>query len=111
MSSPSGPLTTYLGTAPGVGKTYTMLAEARRRATAGERVVVGWVDHHDRPGTVAQLGDLDVVPPLSSLPSTLPISSLLGTTRHVSLAPVPSSLSLMSLSGLAMWSSSTSQPT
>ena len=59
----SGRLTTYLGTAPGVGKTYSMLSEARRRAAAGEHVVVGWVEHHDRPKTVAQLGDLDVISP------------------------------------------------
>jgi two-component system, OmpR family, sensor histidine kinase KdpD len=58
----SGQLTTYLGTAPGVGKTYAMLTEAQRRAAAGDRVVVGWVDHHDRPETIAQLGDLEVVP-------------------------------------------------
>jgi len=59
----SGQLTTFLGTAPGVGKTYAMLTEGRRRAEAGERVVVGWVEHHDRPDTVAQLGDLEVIPP------------------------------------------------
>jgi two-component system, OmpR family, sensor histidine kinase KdpD len=58
----SGQLTTFLGTAPGVGKTYTMLNEGRRRAAAGDHVVVGWVDHHDRPETVAVLGDLEVLP-------------------------------------------------
>jgi two-component system, OmpR family, sensor histidine kinase KdpD len=59
----SGRLTTYLGTAPGVGKTFAMLAEGRRRAAAGERVVVGWMDDHDRAGTQAQLGELTVVAP------------------------------------------------
>ena len=57
----SGRLTTYLGTAPGVGKTFAMLAEGRRRAAAGAQVVVGWMDHHDRPDTKAQLGDLTVI--------------------------------------------------
>jgi two-component system sensor histidine kinase KdpD len=61
----SGRLTTYLGTAPGVGKTYSMLAEARRRAGNGERVVVGWVEPHDRPETLAQLADLEMVAPVS----------------------------------------------
>jgi two-component system sensor histidine kinase KdpD len=59
----SGRLTTYLGTAPGVGKTYSMLTDARRRAADGERVVVGWIEHHDRPETVGQLGQLEVISP------------------------------------------------
>ena len=46
-----GQLRTYLGTAPGVGKTFAMLAEGRRRAEAGERVAVGWLESHDRPQT------------------------------------------------------------
>jgi two-component system sensor histidine kinase KdpD len=60
MAGP-GTMHTYLGTAPGVGKTYAMLGEGRRRADRGEHVVVGWVDHHGRPGTRAQLGDLELV--------------------------------------------------
>ena len=39
--SGGGRLRTYLGTAPGVGKTFAMLAERRRRAGRGERVVAG----------------------------------------------------------------------
>jgi two-component system sensor histidine kinase KdpD len=59
----SGALTTYLGTAPGVGKTYAMLQAGRLRSAAGQRVVVGWVERHGRAETQAQLGDLEVVPP------------------------------------------------
>jgi two-component system sensor histidine kinase KdpD len=59
----SGRLTTYLGTAPGVGKTYAMLTEAGRRADAGQRTVVGWLEHHQRPDTLARLGDLEVISP------------------------------------------------
>jgi two-component system, OmpR family, sensor histidine kinase KdpD len=59
----SGALTTYLGTAPGVGKTYAMLRAGRVRSGAGERVVVGWLERHGRAETRAQLGDLEVVPP------------------------------------------------
>ena len=33
----------YLGAAPGVGKTYAMLCEARRRRERGTDVVVGYV--------------------------------------------------------------------
>ena len=56
-------LTTYLGTAPGVGKTSAMLAEGQRRALDGDRVVVGWIERHGRPETDRRLGDLEVIPP------------------------------------------------
>src|SRR5262245_27165580 len=59
----SGRLTTYMGTAPGVGKTFAMLAEGRHRAGAGGHVVVGWLEPHDRPDTEAQLGDLPMITP------------------------------------------------
>jgi two-component system sensor histidine kinase KdpD len=59
----SGLLRTYLGTAPGVGKTYAMLAEGRQRAEGGERVVIGWVERHGRAETRAQRGDLERIPP------------------------------------------------
>ena len=61
--SGEGSLHTFLGTAPGVGKTYAMLAEGRRRAGTGERVVVGWIDWHDRARTREQLGELEVIAP------------------------------------------------
>jgi two-component system sensor histidine kinase KdpD len=57
----SGLLRTYLGTAPGVGKTYAMLQEGRRRADGGDRVVVGWLEHAGRPHTRAQLANLPMV--------------------------------------------------
>ncbi|WP_075026063.1 sensor histidine kinase [Streptomyces mirabilis] len=57
-----GRLKVYLGAAPGVGKTYRMLDEARRRAARGADVVVGFVECHGRPGTEAMLDGLEVVP-------------------------------------------------
>lgn len=57
-----GKLRIYLGAAPGVGKTYAMLNEGRRRRDRGTDVVVGYVETHGRPNTAAQLGDLEVVP-------------------------------------------------
>jgi two-component system, OmpR family, sensor histidine kinase KdpD len=56
-----GSLRTYLGTAPGVGKTFAMLAEGRRRAQDGERVVVGWLEEHGRLETSRQAGGLEVL--------------------------------------------------
>jgi two-component system sensor histidine kinase KdpD len=57
-----GSLRVYLGMAPGVGKTYKMLEEAHRRLERGTDIVVGYVEPHDRPRTVALLDGLEVVP-------------------------------------------------
>lgn len=57
-----GSLRIYLGAAPGVGKTFAMLNEGRRRAQRGTDVVVGYVETHGRARTAEQLGDLEVVP-------------------------------------------------
>ena len=46
-----GRLRVYLGAAPGVGKTFAMLNEGRRRAERGTDVVVGFVETHGRPNT------------------------------------------------------------
>ena len=57
-----GALRTYLGIAPGVGKTYAMLRDARARRRAGTDTVVAYWERHGRPATAAQLGDLEVIP-------------------------------------------------
>ena len=57
-----GRLTVYLGAAPGVGKTYAMLGEGRRRAERGTDVVVGYVETHGRKHTQEQVTGLEVVP-------------------------------------------------
>ncbi|WP_194905587.1 sensor histidine kinase [Catenulispora rubra] len=57
-----GRLRVYLGAAPGVGKTYHMLDEARRRAERGADVVIGFVETHDRPHTQAMLDGVEVIP-------------------------------------------------
>jgi len=57
-----GTLRIYLGAAPGVGKTYAMLGEGRRRASRGTDVVVGFVETHGRPKTAAMIADLEVMP-------------------------------------------------
>ncbi|WP_369226098.1 ATP-binding protein [Streptomyces sp. R39] len=56
-----GRLKVYLGAAPGVGKTYRMLDEGRRRASRGADVVVGFAECHGRPGTEAMLDGLETV--------------------------------------------------
>src|SRR5438309_6895398 len=57
-----GELRVYLGAAPGVGKTYAMLNEGRRRAQRGTDVVVGYVETHGRRNTAEQLHDIEIVP-------------------------------------------------
>jgi two-component system, OmpR family, sensor histidine kinase KdpD len=59
----TGSLRTYLGTAPGVGKTFRMLAEGQSRAAGGERVVIGWLETHDRAETSRQAEGLEVIEP------------------------------------------------
>ncbi|MFI9650393.1 ATP-binding protein [Streptomyces sp. NPDC052040] len=56
-----GRLKVYLGAAPGVGKTYRMLDEGRRRAARGTDVVVGFAECHGRPRTEEMLRGLEAV--------------------------------------------------
>ncbi|HET9654925.1 MAG TPA: DUF4118 domain-containing protein [Kineosporiaceae bacterium] len=57
-----GTLRVYFGAAPGVGKTYAMLAEAHRRAERGTDVVVGYVESYGRPNTARLVEGLPVIP-------------------------------------------------
>jgi two-component system sensor histidine kinase KdpD len=59
--SDAGSLRIYLGAAPGVGKTFAMLNEGRRRRERGTDVVVGYVETHGRARTAAQVADLPIV--------------------------------------------------
>jgi two-component system sensor histidine kinase KdpD len=55
-------LRVYIGAAPGVGKTYQMLADAHELKRQGIDVVVGFVETHGRADTLAQIRDLEQVP-------------------------------------------------
>ncbi len=59
---PRGQLRLYLGAAPGVGKTFAMLNEGRRRHERGTDVVVGFVETHGRARTAEQLDELELIP-------------------------------------------------
>jgi len=61
-STARGRLRVYLGAAPGVGKTYAMLDEGRRRVERGTDLVVGYVETHGRPGTERAVAGLEIVP-------------------------------------------------
>ncbi|MEU7638516.1 MULTISPECIES: sensor histidine kinase [unclassified Streptomyces] len=59
-----GKLKVFLGAAPGVGKTYRMLDEGRRRLRRGTDVVVAYAECHGRRHTEEMLAGLEVVPRL-----------------------------------------------
>jgi two-component system, OmpR family, sensor histidine kinase KdpD len=60
-----GKLTIYLGSAAGVGKTYSMLEAARERKTNGADVVIGWIETHGRKETERLTEGLERIPPMS----------------------------------------------
>ena len=57
-----GILKLFLGYAPGVGKTYSMLSEALRRRSRGEDVVIGVVETHGRKGIEELACQIERVP-------------------------------------------------
>lgn len=59
---PRGRLKIFFGMAPGVGKTFAMLAAAQRMASQGIDVVVGVVETHGRAETEQMLLGLDILP-------------------------------------------------
>ena len=52
----------FLGYAPGVGKTYSMLSEAIRRKSRGEDIVIGIIETHGRKGVQELAAQLEAVP-------------------------------------------------
>ena len=52
----------YIGAAPGVGKTFSMIEDAHALRREGRDVVVGFVESHGRAETEAKLTDLEVIP-------------------------------------------------
>ena len=57
-----GHLKIYLGYAPGVGKTYQMLEDAREVKGRGVDLVVGWVEAHGRNDIRERLDGFETVP-------------------------------------------------
>ena len=62
QDSRKGRLKIFLGAAPGVGKTYEMLQEARAKLKDGVDVGVGAIETHGRKETEALLEGLEVIP-------------------------------------------------
>ncbi len=57
-----GHLKIFLGYAPGVGKTYSMLNEANRMLSRRQDIVIGYLEGHGRIETNSQVGSLEILP-------------------------------------------------
>jgi len=57
-----GQLKVFLGYAPGVGKTFSMLSEAHRRVSRGEDLVIGFAETHGRAEVAELVTGLEQVP-------------------------------------------------
>lgn len=80
----------FLGYAPGVGKTFSMLSEGLRRRNRGEDVVVGIVETHGRSGTGELAGKLEQVQRREveykgTLFSEMDVDAILARSPHVAL--------------------------
>ena len=62
-----GKLKIFLGAAPGVGKTFEMLTQARNRKRDGQDVVIGVVETHGRADTEALTRGIETIPKKRSL--------------------------------------------
>lgn len=52
----------YIGAAPGVGKTYSMIEDAHTLRREGIDVVIGFVESHGRSDTEAKIAGLELIP-------------------------------------------------
>jgi two-component system, OmpR family, sensor histidine kinase KdpD len=73
----------FLGYAPGVGKSYRMLDEARRRHERGEDVVVGAVQGQQSEDVKALLQKLESIPSLQSDDRSLDLDAILRRAPQV----------------------------
>ena len=61
-SEKRGKLKVYLGSAPGVGKTFAMLSEGHRLKESGVDVAIGYLEPHARTETIARAQGLEEIP-------------------------------------------------
>jgi two-component system sensor histidine kinase KdpD len=52
----------YIGAAPGVGKSYSMLEDAHAFKREGVDVAIGLIETYGRADTEAKIGDLEIIP-------------------------------------------------
>src|SRR5689334_2510363 len=73
---PRGKLKIFLGYAPGVGKTFSMLDEAVRRKKRGQDVAVGAVDSRARQATTELLDNFEAIPGRAAGPDSPPTEDM-----------------------------------
>ncbi|WP_127585109.1 universal stress protein [Paenibacillus koleovorans] len=71
-----GTFKVYIGAAPGVGKTYTMLREGNYLLKKGIDVVIGLLEAHGRRETAEQAGDLPLIPRLQTVYSGVTLEEM-----------------------------------
>ncbi|MEV4736537.1 MULTISPECIES: ATP-binding protein [unclassified Microbacterium] len=71
-----GRLRVLLGAAPGVGKTFEMLAEGRRLLDEGRDVVIAIVETHDRAATAALTVGIPEIPRRTDLHRGVPLTEM-----------------------------------
>lgn len=59
-----GVVTIFIGAAPGVGKTYSMLETAKEKQTENKLVMIGWVDSHNRPEIQQIIEEIPSIEPI-----------------------------------------------
>jgi two-component system sensor histidine kinase KdpD len=57
-----GHLKIFIGYAPGVGKTFSMLNEANRRLRRGQNIAIGYLESHQRKETEDEIQELEIIP-------------------------------------------------
>ena len=62
MTAKSGKLRVYLGMSAGVGKTYSMLADAKRDKDRGIDIVIGYLEMHGRQETESLADGIEIIP-------------------------------------------------
>lgn len=83
-----GHLKIYLGAAPGVGKTYEMLSDARKKRAEGIDIVAGVIETHGRAETLALTDGLEIQPrrgsemDLDALLARRPVIALVDELAH-----------------------------
>jgi two-component system sensor histidine kinase KdpD len=66
----------FIGMAPGVGKTYKMLQEAKNLKKEGIDVVIGLLETHNRQETLLQAEGLEIIPRQSILQGNLSLTEM-----------------------------------
>lgn len=61
-----GKLKIFFGYSAGVGKTFSMLSEARELKEKGADVVIGYIEPHSRPDTEKLMEGFEIIPPIQS---------------------------------------------